>query len=246
MSKSFQVLVVSTRIAAGLVAGAALAHAQSPQVIYKGFPHTAVGDATLRLDPSRGALDVIGLGPTGKDGVAVKKEGSTSWAARVEVPVAGMPPLNLSWSALADGRRIGSGVLRQNGDTLEMSGIFTGATTTPTFTAQVYNNGRLAGAIGSQPSSSHVDVLLKFCTAVPEACVFTTEFHTLFNGACMVTIVGSMSVPIRLPNGAVVTGNEVRLVEEVRPGGHYPYLGFDAMTVRSDAPSFALLSESLR
>jgi hypothetical protein len=92
----------------------------------------------------------------------------------------------------------------------------------------------------------HVDVLLDFCRAVPEFCVFTTEFHTLFDGACMVKIVGSRAVPIRLPNGTLAVGNELRLVEEVRPAGHYPYLGFDTMTMQSDAPSFAILSESLR
>ena len=128
-----------------------------------------------------------------------------------------------------------------------MSGVFTGATTTPTFSAQVYNNGRLVGAIGSLPPDGAVDFLpVDFCRAVPEFCVFTTEFHTLFDGACMVKIVGSRAVPIRLPNGTIVTGNELRLVEEVRPASHYPYLGFDTMTMRSDAPSFAILSESLR
>ncbi len=245
MSKSFQVLAVSSRIVAVLMAGAALAHAQSPPVVFQGLPHTPVGYAALRLDPARGALDVMGLGSTGKDGVSVRKDGSTSWTARVEVPVAGVP-LNLSWSALADGRRIGSGLLRQNGDTFEMSGVFTGATTAPTFSAQVYNDGRLVGAVGGQPSSGLIYVPVNICTFVPELCRITAEFHTLDDGACMVKIVGSRAVPIRLPNGTIVTGNELRLVEEVRPAGHYPYLGFDTMVMRSDAPSFAILSESLR
>jgi hypothetical protein len=245
MSKSLHVVAVFSRIVAALMAAAGLAHAQSSPVIFQGLPHTPIGYATLQLDPVRGALDVIGLRPAGTDGVSVKKAGATSWTARVEVPADG-PPLNLSWSALADGRRIGSGLLRQNGDALEMSGVFTGATIMPTFTAQVYNNGRLVGAIGSLPSAVHVDVLLDFCRAVPEFCVFTTEFHTLFDGACMVKIVGSRAVPIRLPNGTLAVGNELRLVEEVRPAGHYPYLGFDTMTMQSDAPSFAILSESLR
>src|SRR5262245_36309622 len=129
MSKSLQFLAVSSRIVAVLMAGAGLAHAQSP-VVFQGLPHTAIGYATFQLDSVRGALDVIGLRPAGTDGVSVKKAGATSWTARVEVPAAG-PPLNLSWSALADGRRIGSGLLRQNGDALEMSGVFTGATLMP-------------------------------------------------------------------------------------------------------------------
>jgi hypothetical protein len=170
---------------------------------------------------------------------------ATSWTARVEVPAAGMP-LNLSWSALADGRRIGSGLLRQKGDTFEMGGVFTGATTTPTFSAQVYNNGQLVGAVGGQPPDVRLFVPVSICTWVPEQCRIAIEFQTLDDGACMVRIVGSRAVPIRLPNGAVAMGNELRLVEEVRPAGHYPYLGFDTMTMRSDTPSFAILSESLR
>ena len=75
MSKSFHVLAVSARIVAVLMAGAALAHAQSSPVVFQGLPHTAVGDATLQLDPARAALNVIGLGSTGEDGVAVKKGG---------------------------------------------------------------------------------------------------------------------------------------------------------------------------
>jgi hypothetical protein len=62
----------------------------------------------------------------------------------------------------------------------------------------------------------------------------------------MIRIISRTSAPIRLPNGTTVTGNELRLVEEVRPAGHYPYLGFDTMTMQSDARSFELLSESVR
>jgi hypothetical protein len=244
MSKSLHVLAVSSRIVAVLMVGTSLAQAQSSPVVFRGLPHTPVGYATLQLDPVRRALDVIGLRPAGTDGVSVKKEGATSWTTRVEMPAAG--PLNLSWSALADGRRIGSGLLRRNGDTFEMSGVFTGATTTPTFSAQVYNNGRLVGAVGGQPSSAPIYFPVNVCTWVPELCQITAEFHTLDDGACMVRIVGARAVPFRLPNGAIVTGNELRLVEEVRPAGHYPYLGFDTMTVRSNAPSFSILSESLR
>lgn len=245
MSKPYHVLAVSSRIVAVLIAGAALAHAQSSPVVFQGLPHTAVGNATLQLDPARGALDVIGLGSTGADGVAVRRKGATSWTARIEVPTTGIP-LDLSWSALADGRAIGSGRLRQDGDTFEMSAVFTGATTAPTFSAQVYNNGQLVGAIGSLPSTTHLDLPIAFCRAAPEFCVLRGDFQTLPDGACMVKIVGPRAVPVRLPNGTIVTGNELRLVEEVRPAGHYPYLGFDTLVMRSDVPSFAILSESLR
>jgi hypothetical protein len=246
MSKTLHVVTIWSRIAIALMLGTTAALAQSSPIVFQGLPHTAVGAATLRLDTARQALEVSGLGPDAADGVAVRREDATSWTAHVSAPIVSGIPLQVSWSAIADGRRIGSGLLQQRGARFEMSGVFTGATLKPTFSAQVYQDGLLVGSLGSLPPTAHVVVPIDICRLVPEFCEFTTEFHTLFDGACMVKIVGSRAVPILLPNGAVMTGNEVRLVEEVRPGGHYPYLGFDTLVMRSDAPSFDILSETLR
>jgi hypothetical protein len=152
----------------------------------------------------------------------------------------------MSWNALADGRRIGSGLLRQTGGQFEIGAVFTGASTNSTSSIQVYQDGRLVSAIGGLPPAARAYAPIDICQIVPEFCELTTEFHTLSDGACMIRIVSPTSVPIRLPNGTTVTGNELRLVEEVRPAGHYPYLGFDTMTMQSDARSFEILSESVR
>jgi hypothetical protein len=246
MSTSLKVLAVVSHVIAGLIAGAASANAQSSAVVFQGLTHTPVGAATLRVDRSRNTLDVSLLGPDGEDGVAVKAAGATSWTARVRTAVGSGLPLRMSWSALADGRRIGSGLLRQAGDRFEVSAVFTGATTRPTFSAQVYRDGRLVSAIGGLQPTAQTYLPIDFCRNVPEFCEFTAEFHTLDDGACMIRIISPTIAPIRLPNGTIVTGNELRLVEEVRPAGHYPYLGFDTMTMQSDAPSFEILSETVR
>jgi hypothetical protein len=246
MSNPFHTLAVSSQLVAIVMAAAGSAGAQSAPVVFQGFAHAPIGIATLHVDPARAALDVRGLRSTGEDGFAVKRDGATSWTARIEVPLGGAPPVNLVWSALADGRPIGTGLLRQNGDMFEMSGVFTGGTTTRTFSAHVYNNGRLVGAVGSQPPAASAFVPIDICRVFTDLCRVVAEFHTLPDGACMVRIAGARAVPIRLPNGTVVTGNELRLVEEVSPAGHYPYLGFDTMVIRSDAPSIAILSETLR
>jgi hypothetical protein len=242
MSRSFHVSAVLFPVAAGLLVGAVSASAQS--VVYQGLTHTPVGAATLAVDTRRNVLDVSGLGPTGEDGVAVKAADATSWTARLKTAVVSGLPLRLSWHAIADGRRIGSGMMRQTGDQFQVSAVFTGATTAPTFSAQVYNAGRLVGAVGGQ-SGGGATVPADLCRRVPEFCELTIGFQTLFDGACMITIVGSRAVPIRLPNGTIVTGNELRLVEEVRPGS-YAYLGFDTMKMLSDARSFEVLAETLR
>jgi hypothetical protein len=242
MSRSFHV-IAAFPVVAGLLIGTVPASAQS--VVYQGLVHTPVGAATLRVDTSRDVLEVGALGPAGEDGVAVRTTSATSWTARVRTPVVNGLPLRMSWHAIADGRRIGSGFMRQSGNQFEVTAVFTGATTKPTFSAQVYNDGRLVGVAGGQ-SGGGATVPADLCRRVPEFCDFTGEFHTLLDGACMIKIVGPRPVPIRLPNGAIFTGNELRLIEEVRPGSHYPYLGFDTMTLLSDARSFEISSETLR
>jgi len=245
--KSLQGIVAVSMIVTGVTLGARAANAQSAPVIFRGLPHTSVGAATLWLDPTRNALDVRGLGSAGDDGVAVRKADATSWTARVGLPVYSGFPLSMSWSALADGRAIGSGLIEQSGDNFAMSAVFTGATFRPTFSAQVYNNGQLVGAIGGLPPTAGPTYFpVDICRKVPEFCEFVADFHTLEDGACMIKVIAPLAGPIRLPNGAIVTGNEIRLVEEVRYAGHYPYLGFDTLTMRSAVPSFAILSETLR
>jgi hypothetical protein len=244
MSSSFHVSTVVFAIVAGTLAGSVGASAQS--VVYQGFTHTPVGAATLRVDASRNALEVSALGPTGEDGVAVKTTLATSWTARVRTPLTKGVPLQMSWHAIADGRRIGSGLLRQSGDQFEIRPVFTGGTIKPTFSVQVYNAGRLVAALGGQSPAGRIPTLADICRTTPEFCEFTGTFHTLPDGACMITIVTAMTTTFRLPNGAVATGNELRLVEEVPPGGHYPYLGFDTMTLQSDARSFEIAAETLR
>jgi hypothetical protein len=244
MSRSFHVSAVVVPVVAGLLIGTVSANAQS--VVYQGFKHTPVGAATLRVDTSRNVLEVGALGPTGEDGVAVKTTTATSWTARVRTPLTKGVPLHMSWNAIADGRRIGSGVLRQTGDQFEIRPIFTGGISSPTFSAQVYNAGRLVGAVGGQSPVGKIPTLADICRTTPEFCEFTGTFHTLPDGACMISILTAAVTTFRLPNGAVLTGNELRLVEEVPPGGHYPYLGFDTMTMLSDARSFEIAAETLR
>ena len=108
MSRSFHVIGAVFPVVAVLLIGTGPASAQS--VVYQGFTHTPVGAAMLRVDPSRNVLEVSALGPAGEDGVAVTTtKTATSWTAAVRTPVVNGLPVRLSWHAIADGRRIGSG-----------------------------------------------------------------------------------------------------------------------------------------
>lgn len=231
----------------GVMSTGRAASAQSSSVVFQGLEHRAVGGATLQLDAGRDTLDVSTFDPAGGDGVAVTKGEATSWTARLRA--AGSPPANLSWHAVADGRRISTASMRQVGDRFEVGALFTGATTA-NYTAAVYRDGRLVGAVGSVPSTAHIIVPESFCEVFGSigfiACDFVSNFHNSANGECEWRFAWRREVTVRLPNGAKLAGNELRLVEEVRPAGHYPYLSFDAMVMQTTARSLTLLSESVR
>jgi hypothetical protein len=235
-----------------LLAGSAVitgtaASAQSSTVVFEGLPHTAVGGATLRLDHDAGALDVSTLDPAGGSGVAAALGDATNWTTTFGALAYRTVPLNLSWAAIADGQRIGTATMRQTSKGFEISGAFTGATR-PTYSAQVYNDGQLIGAIGGLPPTSRINLAnFTFCDTLSEVCRLRIEFENDANSRCVWVIgTGAQKGTFRLPDGVSLTGDELRLVEEVRPAGHYPYLTFDGMVMQSNAYQLTLFSETVQ
>jgi hypothetical protein len=98
------------------------------------------------------------------------------------------------------------------------------------------------------PPTSHLLIPISFCYTFPDLfdCGFTIEFHNTADSQCVWRFVFDGKIPITLPNGAVATGDELRLVEEVNPAGHYPYLTFDAIALRSNTRLLTLFSETIR
>jgi hypothetical protein len=197
MRTSTHVIRIGSLIVAGVVVAVAGASSQSTAVVFQGLTHSVVGSAVLRIDRVRDALDVTTFDPSGEDGVLVALREATSWAARLEASGDATLPLNLSWHAIADSRRIASASMRRVGQTLELSAAFTGATT-PTYTASVYANGRLVGALGGLPPTALVIVPESFCR-VPEFaavlnCRMVSRFHNTPNG-CAYDFVGERAPP---------------------------------------------------
>jgi hypothetical protein len=246
LSKSLRTVTVCSLIV-GTMCVATTASAQSSSVVFQGLEHRAVGGATVKLNAERDALDVNTFDLAGGDGVAVALGEATSWTARLRA--AGSSPLSLSWHAMADGRRISSASMRQVGDRFEVRALFTGATKS-TYNAAVYKDGRLVGAVGGVPSTAHIIVPESFCEVFGSigfiACDIVSNFHNGPNGDCGFGFMFPGEVTIRLPNGVRLAGNELRLVEEVDPAGHYPYLSFDAMVMQTTARTLTLFSESVR
>ena len=228
-------------IAIGVLVAAASARAQSAPVIFQGLAHTPVGAATLRLDGD--ALDVGTMGAAGEDGVATQLGSATSWTARVQATAYGTLPLSLDVHAIADGKRISTASVRQSGGNLRVSALFTGSTT---YSAQVYDDGRLVGSMTGLPPTASIGVPPSFCKAFWPAIVCEIAFRNTHNSVCEYDVFSESKATLTLPNGVTLTGNELRLVEEVKPAGHYPYLTFDGMVMQSNAYSLLLLSESAR
>jgi hypothetical protein len=244
MVKSVHVLAVCT-IAAALTAGATAAGAQTP-VVFQGLPHTPVGSAALRIDPAQPALEVRNLGAAGEAGVAVGLKNASLWTSRFDFGVQPSLPLVQSWTAMSDGEAISTSVMRQSGNAFQVSAAFTGSTR-PTYSAQVYNNGRLVGVAGGIPSGPYVEIPIAWCVfTLIWDCSGNGGFYNGLNGECEWRFTFGTDVPMLLPNGTRVRGNELRLVEEVHPAGHYPYLAFDGIVMRSNAYSFSILAESAR
>jgi hypothetical protein len=231
----------------GIVSVAAVAAAQTTSpVVYLGLTHTAIGSATLRVDRGRNTLEVTTLDPNGGDGVAVHLGATTTdWTAESGTVNGGLP-LAMSWNAVAEGQSISAAALRAVGGRIALSARFTGATA-PSHAALVFRDGKLVGSQGSLPPTAPVYLPAWLpCEFLENGCSLVQRFRNDHSGACEWSFVFRRSGPITLPSGQQITGNELRLVEEVRPAGHYPYLSFDGITIQTNARTLTLFSESAR
>jgi hypothetical protein len=205
-----------------------------------------MGDAVLRLDTSRNSLDVHTVDPHGGDGVAVDLGGrATSWAAQLGT-ANGALPLVMTWNAITDGQRISTAAFRQAGDRIALTARFTGAIAS-TYTVQVYDGSRLVGSLsGLQPTAQTYLPDWLPCEFLENGCSFIARFRNTVYGACEWAFVFRQAGPVTLPNGRQLTGTEVRLLEEVRAPGQYPYETFDGVTTQTNARVLTLFSESAR
>lgn len=248
MQKTIRFVRKSALVVTGLVVAAVWVEARAATVLFQGLTHTAVGGAVLRHDTAGDTLAVATFDPAGGDGVAVGLPKTSSWAARLQVVDRGLP-LKLSFDALADARRISTAAISRTAGVSEFSAVFTGSTR-PTYTAAVYRGGQLVGAVGSLPPAARVYVPPSPCD-IPEFRPFficgnlVSRFHNTADGECIWAFVFDRTQSFRLPNGAVLTGNELRLIEEVSAPGHYPYTSFDGMVVRTNG-DLTLQTESVR
>lgn len=247
MPAAIHVSTLRISVVAGILTVATGAAAQtSGPVIYQGLTHTALGNAVLLVDSRRNALEISTADPNGGDGVAVHlRSTTTDWQAAVGT-VKGDVPLGVSLNAVADGQSISTAALRQVDGRISLSARFTGATA-PSYAALVFKDGKLVGSVGGLPPTAHTFIPDWVpCEFLESGCGFIARFRNNHDGACEWSFVLPRTGRITLPDGRQIAGDEVRLIEEVRPAGHYPYLSFDGVTIQTNAPRLTLFSESAR
>ena len=179
--------------------------------------------------------------------VASRLAGRPGWTAGFGAITYPTVPLNLSWAAIADGQRISTAAMRQTSKGFEISASFTGGTR-PTYSAQVYNDGQLVGAIGGLPPTARINLArLHILRHAVENTTLTIEFENDASSRCGWLVgTGTHKGTFSLPNGVSLTGNELRLVEESATGGPLPVLTFDGIVMQSNAYQLALFSETVR
>jgi hypothetical protein len=152
----------------------------------------------------------------------------------------------MNLNAVADGQRISTAVLREVDDRIVLGAGFTGSTK-GTYSALIYNRGTLVASVGGLPPGSQV-YLPRWvaCEFLENGCSLIARFRNTIYGECEWDFVFGRAATILLPNGRQVTGTEVRLLEEVNPAGHYPYLSFDGLTLQTNARALTIFAESAR
>ena len=209
---------------------------------FAGLEHCAVGDAFLKTGDD-GSLTVANLGGKGGDGAAVALGQATTWVASLSLEPAAGGGSTFSTTARADGQDISRADLRATADgTVGLSASFTGGK--GSYAALVYRNGQLVGSQGGLEADRFVNFyededLFMWLISI------WTFFARMADGSCGWMIELDRDTQIRLPDGTIVTGDEIHLIEEVAKGGHYPYTSFDGMTLTGNLSAIHLRDETV-
>ncbi|HBL31013.1 MAG TPA: hypothetical protein DD490_29650 [Acidobacteria bacterium] len=217
-------------LAAALLLTAAPAFAGADCVKYAGLDHCAIGAATLEVNGD--VLQVSGTGDAGEDGVAsVLPADTVDWQAGVRFS-GGNSSSRAALGAEAGGEVISRALVEPGDDGLHLSATFTGSDGPGTHSILIYRDGRLVGSQGGVEGDRYLNIDDWF-DLYWEIWDLIGFHNRVANGACVWTFGLGEPLALTLPNGTKVKGDEIHFVEEVAAGGHYPYVSFDGITLRS-------------
>lgn len=197
-------------------------------VSFSNLQHCPLGSAGLTV--SDGALQVSDVGAKGQDGVAVTLSDAQAWGASFQISDGDNSP-RVTLGAMAGGVEVSRAELVADADGGHLSAVFTGSDGPSTYSILVYNGGTLVGSQGGVDSALFLNIdewadLMNL--------IYWHFYNRVADGACVWTVGSTQPLRLTLPDGVEVEGDEIHLVEEVGDGaGHYPYVAFDGITLRS-------------
>jgi hypothetical protein len=203
-----------------------VAAATSACLTFAELEHCPIASATLELAADR--LTVRNPASSNAAGVAIELPDARTWSGAMRVVFAG--GANDIWRAesLAGGVATSEVEARRSGNGFAFAAAFTGNMEMRTYSAIVYRDGVLQGSMGNIPSRTQ-GIWIRTDRET------TSLFVVNPSGGCSWEFrYAGPAVPMKLASGLEVMGDEVRLVEEVKPSGGYPYTTFDGLTFRGD------------
>jgi len=204
-------------------------------VKYSGLEHCALGEGTVQVVDD--VLQVSDIGPDGGDGVAVTLPEATVWQADVELSGGDTSP-RLALGALVGDEEISRAEIVTGDDGAHLSALFTGSDGPRTYSVLVYNGGTLVGSQGGVGAGAgdyvNVNTLPYIVHTDPWLHGYYGFQTRVANGACVWTFEFPSVLRFTMSDDVELDGDEIHLVEEVGDGdGHYPYVAFDSITLRS-------------
>jgi hypothetical protein len=239
-------------------------------VPFQGIDHCPVGNAVLDLAPDGSSLSVSGLGLEGQDGFLSLFAGSTQWSADVEFSNPSNEPSTVTMTAHANGKATSHATVRPVEGGYLLQANFTGDVESSTYSALIYLDGVLQASVGGIRSSGTSTASGKLKAAAPTSGFESTSaaiavyvdgmywgeldldrnwwwwtwgFGIMSNGGCTWGLHMAEPELFSLPDGSTAHGDEIVLIEEVRGGGHYPYVSFDSIQMTSSVEGLKVTGE---
>lgn len=221
------------------------AFAQGECADLDGIEHCALGAANLSI--AKGGHIIIDNIDGMTDGVSASFSEGVSWGSAVAIEEDPDGGNVLTAAARSAGEVTATNTVRRDADgELSASATFTGAVEGRTYSVLVYNGGVLQGGAGGINDGDTAFWIPTHDEDVMMWLIGFWGFHfRMANGGCEWELGLNEVRTLRLADGTVLEGDEIRLQEEVKGDGHYAYTGFDGIDIVGHATSLTMSSASV-
>lgn len=232
---------------ATLLLAASSATAANGCVIYSGLKHCPLGDAVLKLKNQGNQLDILNPNQNADSGMTVEAPNSTFWQSQFNINYPGSAGDHVEFASVSTGIVTSEVKMKPTKDGVKFGAIFT-ASEQPTYKVEIYAEGVLQGGLYDIPSGvpgggvQSYPALAEYDVDIFDAGLFIV----MPNGACqwLFRTNSGSDVRFQLMGGKTFIGDEIRITEQVKSAGAYPYTSYDRILVKGKFNTMLFLSES--